>query len=493
MRKFIFEASSSRKRSLGLPLDTPHTSTLRELARGLRWSGLITVLSHAGQLIVLLLLTHWLPPEAFGLLAWCMALLGFALLFVQNGLPDALLFLQEQKPASLSGLFWLNLGLGTLTGVLLWALRLPWATFGQDTRIAALLAGMAWLPAVVAAGTIYKGVHLQRLAYRHIAAAEIIGATAAAATALYMAWNGYGYQALYGQVAVRYAVENLYYALSGWGHFRPSLQWARSDIAPHLRFAKARLGERLTMFLHAQWDTLLIGKLLGTEWLGVYDVFKRLIGRPLSVLGEWIDRFAFPLMAHTARDQLQLAALYLRLLQWTAMLLAPIAAFGAAFAAPLLTALFGQAWAAHADVFRLLLLAMCVASLLHPADGLLSATGRILRLGYANMLWAAAAVALMWPVSAWGLPGMMAAMLAVHLMAQWGIFRWLLQRELGISSGQYFAAPLTQAGIALACLLPAWAAYEGALHWLPSTAVWVAGLVYGLVWATWQWRKRRSN
>ncbi len=464
----------------------------RELARGLRWSALITALSHAGQLATLLVLTHWLPPEAFGLLAWCVALLGFALLWVQNGLPEAVLFLHEQKTSALSGLFWLNFGLGAVAGMLLWALRLPWAAFGQDVRLVPLLSGMVWLPAIVAAGTIYKSIHLQRLAYRQVAAAEIISTTTAAATALYLAWCGYGYQALYGQVVVRHTAQSIYYVFSGWGHFRPGLQWARRDIVPHLRFAWARLGERLTMFLYTQWDTLLIGKLLGAEWLGIYDVFKRLIGRPISVLGEWIDRFAFPLMARAAHNRSQLAALYLHLLGWTAMFLAPLAAFGAAFAAPLLSAFAGQAWAAHANAFRLLLVAMCAAALLHPADGLLSAVGRIVRLGYANILWTIATAAIMWPVSAWGLPCMMAVLLSAHVAAQWGIFRWLLQPELGVSARQYFAVPLAQAGIAAVCLLPAWLAYEGVSLWRPASAVWAAGLGYGLTWATWHWHRRQS-
>ncbi len=451
-----------------------------ELARSARWSGGVTLGVGVGNLAVVLGLTRLLNPADFGTPALGLAALGFALLFVQNGLPGAVIFLQEQDRSRLSGLLWSNVAIGMAGSLLLWLLRQPLAVFFEDDRLREVLALLALLPSCAATGAVYKSILLRNLAYRHIAGAELSAFVAGAVTALSMALGGYGYWALVGQMTAKYLVEYAWYVLAGWSSFRPALYWRREALRPHFRFALAQSGERLTMYLNANWDTLLIGKLLGAEALGIYDVFKRLVARPTSMAGEWIDRFAFPLMARVKSNREELAGIYLGHLRLLSMLLAPFALFGLAFANQVLTPLTGPEWASQAHVFRLLLLAFCIDALLHPLDGMLSAAGKIERLGYANLIRALAAVPALAAGSVWGLEGVATAVFALAAAVQYPLFHFLIKPQLGISTKSYFAVPARAILWSVILLLPAWGVYLFVHSLWPAAAWWAAGAVYGV-------------
>lgn len=449
------------------------------LADSARWSGGITLAAALGNLALVLWLTRLLDPADFGTPALGLAVLGFVLLFVQNGLPGALIFQQEQDNARLSGLFWINVALGALGSLLMWLLRHPLALFFGDERLPGVLSVLAVLPLLAAAGAIYKSIQLRDLAYRPTAGAELSAFFAGAGTALYMAFSGYGYWAIVGQIAAKYTAEYAWYFAAGWKGFRPIFAWDRNALRPHFRFAIAQSGERLSMYLNANWDTLLIGKLMGAEALGIYDVFKRLVARPTSLAGEWIDRFNFPVMARAQGDRGKLTELYLGNLRMLGTALAPFAIFGFAFAEPLLAQFTGAAWAAQSQVFRLLVIAFSLNALLHPLDGMLSAVGKIQRLGYVNIVLMVLTVPALYIGSHWGIRGIAAAQLSLALAVQYPVFRLLIAPELGIPARSYFYIQGKAVLLSILSLLPAWAAFELAQPFWPGWAWAIAAMVFG--------------
>ncbi|MBX2927923.1 MAG: oligosaccharide flippase family protein [Saprospiraceae bacterium] len=453
----------------------------RPLAHSVRWSGFITATVGGGNLVVLLVLARLLQPADFGAPALGVAALGLVQLFLQNGLPGAVIFRQERSREALSGLFWINMVLGGLGALLLFALSRPLAVFFEEDRLADVLSVLALLPILSAAGAIYKSIQLRDLHYRQTAGAELFAFFAGSGAALYLAVSGFGYWALVGQVVAKYAAEYLWYMAAGWKQFRPALVWNREALHPHVRFAQAQIGERLTMYLNANWDTLLIGKLLGTELLGVYDVFKRLVARPTALVGEWIDRFAFPLMARVRHDRSELTALYVGNLRLLSALLAPFAWFGAVFAVPVLEQLTGAAWSEEAMAFQLLVISLSINALLHPLDGLLLAVGKIQRLAYANIVLAVVSIPAYLIGSHWGLAGVAAAQVVLAAAVQYPFFVYLMKPELKIRFSSYLRVPLREVLIGAIVLLPAYTIYIYTNQYFPAVALWIAGAVYLLI------------
>lgn len=431
--------------------------------------------------MVLLVLARLLQPGDFGAPALGLAVLGLVQLFLQNGLPGAVIFRQERSLEALSGLFWANVALGMAGSVLLFALSRPLAVFFEEERLADVLSVLALLPLLSAAGAIYKSIQLRDLHYRQAAAAELVAFFAGSGTALYLAISGFGYWALVGQIMAKYAAEYLWYMVAGWKQFHPALVWNREALRPHFRFAPAQIGERLTMYLNANWDTLLIGKLLGAELLGVYDVFKRLVARPTALAGEWIDRFAFPLMTRVRHDRSKLTALYLGNLRLLSALLAPFAWFGTVFAVPVLEQFTGAAWSEEAPAFQLLVLSFSINALLHPLDGLLLAVGKIQRLTYAHVILTVVSIPAYFIGSYWGLVGVAAVQVVLAVGVQYPLFVYLMKPELKVSFFSYLQIPLRELLVGAIVLLPVYTIYIYTNQYFPAVALWLAGGGYLLI------------
>jgi O-antigen/teichoic acid export membrane protein len=438
----------------------------------------------------MLVLTRLLLPADFSTAALALAIVGLVLLFLQNGIPGAIIFRQEQRSDLLSALFWNNLALG-LAGSLFLALSAFGAgIFFEDTRLPKVLLTIAPLPWVVAGGAVYKSIHLRDLNYRVIAGAELTAFVAGVGVSATLAFSGYAYWAAVAQWAVRYVVEAVFYMVAGAGTFLPALPARKQRVpAVHRKFAYGQWSERITMYLNANIDTLLIGKLLGPDALGVYDVFKRLIARPTSMAGEWLDRFAFPLMVRNSVP----ATVFFANTRLLSILLAPMAVLGILLAGPLLQILTGEAWQLELLTFRWLVAAIAVGALAHPWDGLLAATGRLKQLSVANIGYAALLSAGLWMGSAWGLEGV--AIAQAVLAPVWLLlgYRLLLQAETGQGLATFLYHPAKWGAVALLCAVPAWIWMQLMPAPAAVTTLMMGGLSFGVCYGWVVWRKQNSK
>jgi len=459
------------------------------LGRSTRWSALITVFTAGGSLLWMLALTRLLSPADFSTAALALAIVGLVLLFLQNGIPGAIIFRQEQRRDLLSALFWNNLALGLAGSLLLAISAFGVGLFFEDAKLPDVLLTIAPLPLLVAGGSIYKSIHLRDLSYRTIAGAELTAFLAGVGVSAGLAFFGYGYWAAVAQWAVRYATEAVWYIVAGVGSFwpmRPSVNV--KELKPHRQFAFGQWAERITMYLNANLDTLMVGKLLGAEALGVYDVFKRLIARPTSMAGEWLDRFAFPLMARSKEP----AGVFFANTRLLSILLAPMAVLGVLFAGPLLKVLTGDAWQGELHTFRWLVAAIAVGALAHPWDGLLAAVGRLRQLSLANIGYAVLLSAALWTGSVWGLEGM--AIAQAILAPLWIVlgYWWLIQAETGQGLTAFLYLPAKWVALAILCAAPAWVWQWSMGAQSAVSTLMFAGLIFGACygWTVWKWGVR---
>ncbi|HRJ13524.1 MAG TPA: oligosaccharide flippase family protein [Saprospiraceae bacterium] len=459
------------------------------LWRSARWSALITVFTAGGSLLWMLVLTRLLSPADFSTSALALALVGVVLLFLQNGLPGAIIFQQERRSGVLSTLFWSNLALG-LAGTLLLAVSSFGAgIFFEDLRLHQVLLTISPLPLLSAGGAVYKSIHLRDLNYRTVAVVELTAFTAGVAASAWLVFSGHGYWAAVAQWALRYAAEAVLYGMAGLGLFLP-MPPSRNfqNLRTHQQFAAGQWAERLTMYLNANIDTLLIAKLLGAEALGVYDVFKRLIARPTSMAGEWLDRFAFPLMARSETP----ARIFFTNTRLLSILLAPMAVLGILLAGPLLQVLTGAAWQVELRTFQWLVAAIAVAALAHPWDGLLAATGRLKQLSLANMAYAMLLSAGLWAGAVWGLEGAAAAQAV--LAPLWIVvgYSWLIEPVTGQGMVVFLRPPAKWIGAALLCAAPAWAwlQIQNTPAPVPTLILAVLSFTACYGWAVWKWGLR---
>lgn len=440
------------------------------VSAGERWSFFSAGVVNICQLVILVLLARLIPPAAFASLAIANTFLGFGQLLLQTGLSHSL-FSQAGSQIQMSTLFWVHILLAIIINIALGALAMPLEHFFTIPSLSEVIwcLGISLLFGAVAA--YYRVLHLKDLQFGFLARTEMASVLAGSIFALFMAWNGWGVFALAFQVVVRAVFECLLLMVNGSRLFKPSLSFKISSVRPHLHFAASHIGERITMWLTSQLDVLLIGKLLGAEILGVYEVFRRLLNRPPAVLGEMMERMSLPLMArYRGRPQL-LKRIYLSNLQLMIAVVFPAYGFITFSSGNLVPLLFGKSWDAYTMVFSTMALTVAFNSVGHPLDNLLVARGTINRLLYWNIAYFPLYISIILFGARWGLLGIaLILMLAAVLISNFGYF-FLMRFEISVKPGEYIK-PLfkTTLLVLLSGLLPVFLIFWQSGWWILLSA-----------------------
>ena len=349
---------------------------LKTTRRGIRWSMLSSLVQGAGFFLMFLILVRVLDQTAFGVMGLANVAIGLGNQGTDMGISAAVVQRPEHSRRGLSSLYWFSLGLGGC----FWLLSLPigWgmAAFYDIPELRQLIfwSGLSFV--FNAAGLQFFALFQRHMNFRSIARAEIAGAVALVAVTLSTAFAGAGvYCFVYGILTGSLVKNASLMALSPRSRF-PDWHFSARAIRPYMGFGSWQTGRSLLVYFILRLDTLIIGKYLGKELLGVYEIVKELLFRPLSFISPILGKVGFPLMASQQTDQPRLARIFLHHLRVANSLTVPLYVGFMLFAEPILRILIGEEFTTYAPLLTLLALYVLLRSLLSPMGSVITAKGR---------------------------------------------------------------------------------------------------------------------
>ena len=109
-----------------------------------------------------------------------------------------------------------------------------------------------------------------------------------------MAVNGFGVISLIASMLLQTLISSLFFLIFGsYKYGLPTLYFRLSEVKDFLVFGLYQMGERMVNYLGANSDKILIGKLLGVQALGFYEIAWRMIMFPIYKLNPAISRVLF--------------------------------------------------------------------------------------------------------------------------------------------------------------------------------------------------------
>jgi O-antigen/teichoic acid export membrane protein len=342
----------------------------------MKWTSVSTIVVVALQFLQLTVLARLLSPGDFGLASIVWVVIGFAQGFSDMGISNSIIYRQGATHEELSSLYWLNLLAGAAVFALVWAATPLVVSFYGEPRLRGLMFWAALIFLVVPVGQQFQILLQKELMFGRLAQIEVLAAIigAVVATASVLLAQG-ALSLVWGQLAAA-AAKSALFARVGFGTWRPSLHFQRSDLKGHLSFGLYQMGERSLNYLAQNTDKLLIGKLLGTEVLGYYSVASQMMLRPVQMLNPIVTRVAFPVLSRFQTDDARLRLSYLRVIQAVAFIGMPVYLGLFVVADPLMNLLLGAGWDPAVGVFRILVLIGLMYCLGNPLGSLLLAKGR---------------------------------------------------------------------------------------------------------------------
>ncbi len=431
-------------------MDSPQTLARRTITAA-QWQTASSVVKGVLQFGVSVLLARLLTPTDFGLVALALVVVGFAQMVVDLGLGPAIVQHERLTDRHVRVSFTASTLIGLSVAVALLLAAPLFAPLLRSPSVPGVLRWLSLLFVFSGLGATARALLGRRLDFRGVFFTNLISyGVGYALVAVTLALLGFGVWSLvFGAL-----VQALLDAAVSIGLVRHPLRplLAGREIRDLLGFGLGVIANRSVVYASMNGDNFVVGSWLGAHFLGLYSRAFQLMMLPLMHLGSitWSILFAAYSQLRADRDRARRA--YLKGVQLTALVIAPLMA-GMAVAGPhLIVGLYGPQWAAATLPFQILCGVGLFRGVYEMTGALTHAFGKVYAEFRRQALYAVLVVAAALVGSRWGIAGVAvgmagAVMFMYFAMAQLGV------RITGCRWREFFAAQAP--GVALALVVAA--------------------------------------
>lgn len=319
--------------------------------RGLGWTTSSTVVRNLVHLFQLAILTRFLDKADFGIVAIAHMFVGFTAMFLDMGISVGIIHRQIITNKEYSSLFWLNIifGIVLTSGLFFLAPVLTSGYHSQDlTNVVQLICFTIFLNAL----GIQQRTYCQKKTYfGRLAIIEILGSLITLAVAVITAMKGYGVYSLAFSTLVGSFFINMAHLLIGLARdTRLSFHFDVNETIPYLKIGVYKVGSSVLDFLTKELDILIVSATLGLEFLGVYNIAKRVPSAIYSFISPIVHRVFAPLLAEKQDSVEVLKINYMKLSKALSWISFPMYLLIAALAPTIIFIVFGESYLDGAPV-----------------------------------------------------------------------------------------------------------------------------------------------
>lgn len=321
------------------------------------------------------ILSRQLDPVDFGIVALANVALQFFNMFSTQGINQFVIYdnsvNREQK---LSSAFWLNLFF-SLTLMLIGIAAIPWITkFYEEPLLASILMILFLRFPIDAISKLPDAILHKSLDFKPIEIRDTILQFTVASLSISMALLDYGVWSLIIPSVIAAPIRLIVaFRISSW---RPRLNFYVKYWKEIIKYSSNIIGGTVTNFIISQGDTLLVGKILGSSQLGIYNISwnsSNLVSRTLVKI---TSKLAFPAFSAKKGDNEKIYKTLKRVLFVIANLSFPILMWMFISAENIILVLYGDKWNSAIIPFQILLIYAIRYSVGSPIGAVFKAVGR---------------------------------------------------------------------------------------------------------------------
>jgi len=341
--------------------------------------GLAKVVAQAASFALrigsLMVLARLLDPKDFGLVGMVAAFTGVLNLFRDFGLSSATVQRLNVTDEQISTLFWINVGVGVILGLLLMAMAPVVVVFYHEPRL-------LWVTITLATAFLFNGAGVQHTAllerqmrFMALAAIDVIALLVSTVIGISMARAGFGFWALVAaSVSLPLITTLCLWRTTGWIPGRPRLQIGLHSM---MRFGGGFTLVNLMAYTAYNLEKVLLGRFWGAGAIGIYGRAYQLVNLPTENLNSAVWGVAFSGLSRVRTDPVRFKSYFLKGYSLVLALTIPVTIGAALFARDLIHLVLGPKWSAVVDIFRLLTPTMLIFALINPLAWLTFSLGMV--------------------------------------------------------------------------------------------------------------------
>lgn len=317
-------------------------------------STLATMIISGSQVVQIATLARHLPETDLGLMAVVLMIVGLTQAIQDMGLSNAIIQRRSISKSQLSSLYWLNIVFGIILTTGIYIVGPTIALFFKEPRLIEIIMLLSPVFLIGSLGSQYRVLYQKNLNFVLLETVNVLAALLALVLTLYFIFSDFGILALIYAIILQSLFANLSFLIFGGYKFGfPRFEYNHSDLSGFYSFGVFQMGERLVNYSASNFDKILVGKFLGMELLGSYNLAWQLVIFPLTKISPVIGKVAFPVFSKIQSDDEKTNEFYILNLKFLGILMFPVFIFMFLFPEETVTVFYGRDMTAVIEILPL--------------------------------------------------------------------------------------------------------------------------------------------
>lgn len=309
---------------------------------GITWSAVGQIGTELSKFIVGILLMRMLGPDAFGIIGMVLVFTGLGNVVLEFGFAEALIQQKKVNHTDWSSIFWVNIGAGLLLGLSMFFLAPIIADFYEEPSIIPITRALSAIFLFQSLTIIQRTRLTKELKFKSLAQVDIAGFIGSGILAVIAAFSGLGVWSLVIQHLSRSMICGTY--LFWLGKWTPSRIFSMESVRKAAGFSILMVLKRVLGHIAMNIDSMLIGKVLGKELLGLYNRAFFFMTLPVNSITNVIARVLFPSLSSIQDDLDEVRKVFKSMLAIVCFVVFPLMMGIFLLADPLVFLVFGKLW-----------------------------------------------------------------------------------------------------------------------------------------------------
>ena len=348
----------------------------KQIIKGMKWSTFGTIGHSVFQLLQISILTRFLPKEVFGLIALAIMVVNFTNIFVEMGFTSAIFYRQDASKKEYSSLYWLNLMISVIFYFILFLLSEPIAVFYGKVELINIIRILGLNIVLVSIGKQHKSLLMKRLEFDVVAKLDLFSYLIGLIAAILLALEGYEVYSLVYSTLLTSFIASVLLIMIRFKADPIELHFSFKDTIPFLRVGGYSLSNNILDFFSRELDIIIIGRFLGTEFLGVYSLAKQISMKAYSIMIPIIFNVFNPLLATLNKEKERMENCFLKIVYGVSNLTFPVYLCIILAASEVLTLFYGESYKEGTTTLIALAVFQACFTIVKPSGSLQIATGK---------------------------------------------------------------------------------------------------------------------
>lgn len=308
------------------------------------WTSISTLVVVLSSFVRIVILTRFLDRSDFGLVSIVNTVIGLCITFTDLGFSSAIMYKKNITQKEYSTLFWMQLLIFSFLYLLLWRISPLIASFYRESQLETLIPIAALSIIFQAFGKLYDTVLQKQYRFKVIAIRNIGTNIISLFIAFILARSGAGVYSLIISTLANIAILNIWNFITGMKVMKVVFYCNPKGVLELIKIGVYQTGTRILDFISSKIDIMIIGKFLGTETLGVYDLAKNLVNTSVDLVRTVVSKVALPILSNSNDNDDIVKSRFLLMTKVVAYIAIPVGIAIAIFSKELLWIVYGSSY-----------------------------------------------------------------------------------------------------------------------------------------------------